>query len=122
MQTDVAAAITVAERFGNLVAKTDYRAAQALLTVETRKIYSPDDIRWTVEGMTACRAGTIQKIELAEDIVRKDWPEKQRGDIALVRVRLIGDVFVEAVTMVLAEEAGAIRIRDLQWGLPLSAA
>jgi hypothetical protein len=122
MQTDITAAINIAERFGNLVAKTDYSAAHALLTQEAQKLHPSNEIRWKIEGMTACVAGTIRQVELQENDVRVDWPEKQWGDIASVRVRLIGDVFEEPMTVVLAGEAGAIRIRELRWGQPLSAA
>jgi hypothetical protein len=122
MQTDVTLAITVAKQFGNLVAGSDYPAAYALLTKEAQGIHSPSEIRWTVEAMTASMAGTIRKIELEEDLFREDWPEKQEGDIASVPMRLIGDVFDEPVTVVLVKEAGAVRIRDLKWGRPLSLA
>jgi hypothetical protein len=123
MQTDIAAAANaVAKQFGNLIARTDYPAAHALLTQEAQKIHSSNEIRWTVEGMTASMAGTIQRVELEEDLFREDWPGKQPGDIASVPLRLIGDVFEEPVTVVLAREAGAIRIRDLKWGRPLSPA
>ena len=122
MQTDIAAAIKVAEQFGKLIARTDYPAAHALLTEEAQKVYPTNDIRWTVEAMTACMAGTIREIELPEELVHTDCPAKQPGDIASVVVRLIGDVFMEPVRVVLVEEAGAIRIRHLEWGQPLSPA
>jgi hypothetical protein len=123
MQTDIAtAAITVAKQFGNLVARTDYSAARALLTQEAQKLHSSSSIRWTVESMTACMAGTIQRVELEKDLFREDWSEKQEGDIASVPMRLIGDAFEEPVTVVLAKEDGAIRIRELKWGRPLSLA
>jgi hypothetical protein len=35
-----------------------------------------------------------------------------------VYVALTGDGFSEAVTVTLTQEAGTIRIRDLQWGRP----
>ena len=123
MQTDIVAdAIIVAKRFGNLVAGMDYLAAHALLTVDAQKLHSSNEIRWTVEGMTASMAGTIQRVELEKDLFCEDWAGKQEGDIASVPIRLIGDVFEEPVTVVLTREAGAIRIRDLKWGRPLSVA
>ena len=122
MHPDVTAALKVAEQFGKLIAKMDYPAAHALLTQETQKVYSPCDIRWTVEAMTAHMTGAIRLVELPEELIRKDWPDKRPGDIASVLVRLIGDVFVEPVRVVLVEEAGAIRIRHLEWGQPLSPA
>jgi len=115
MQTDVITAVRIAEQFGKLVAGTDYPAAHALLTQESQKLYSANEIRWTVESMTASMAGTIRQVELPEDDVSEDWPAKEKGDIASVLVRLIGDRFVEPVRIVLTEEAGNIRIRQLGW-------
>jgi hypothetical protein len=123
MQTDIVTdAITVAKKFGNLVAVMDYPAAHALLTVDAQKVHPSNEIRWTVESMTASMAGTIRQIECEEALFGGDLPGKQAGDIASVRMRLVGDVFEETVTVVLAREAGAIRIRDLKWGRPLSLA
>ena len=70
--------------------------------------------------MTACMAGTIRQVELPKESIMTDWADKQPGDITSVLMRLIGDVFMEPVTVVLVEEAGAIRIRHLEWGRPLS--
>jgi len=121
MQSDVAAALRTAEQFGNLIARVDYSSAHGLLTQAARISYSPSEIRWTVEAMTACMAGTIRAVQVPEEQVRVDWPEKQPGDVASVLVRLVGDVFVEAVTVILAKEDDAVRIRHLEWGRPLSA-
>jgi hypothetical protein len=99
--------ITVAEHFGNLIAKSDYTAAHALLTKEAQKIHSPDDFKQTFEQMTAYAPGPVRQVDVMEDFVLYDWPDKQDGDISLVYVSLLGDSYAEAVSVILAEEAGA---------------
>ena len=41
--------IEVAQQFGKLIAKADYRAAHALLTKEAQEAYSPEDFK-KIEG------------------------------------------------------------------------
>lgn len=108
----------VAEHFGKLIAKSDYAAAHALLTKKAQKIHSPDGFKQIFEQMTAYAPGPIRQIEVMKDFVLDDWPDKKLGDVASVYVGLVGDSYVEAVTVILAKEAGTIRIRHLEWGRP----
>ena len=108
----------VAEQFGQLIAKSDFAAAHRFLTQEAQKLHSPDELRKTFEQMTAYAPGPVRQVEVMEDFVLDDWPDKQDGDIASVYVSLVGDGYVEAVSVILAEETGATRIRHLEWGRP----
>lgn len=108
--------IEVADQFGKLIAKADYRAAHVLLTTEAQGIYSPEDFKKSVEQMTDYWSGPIEAI--IPDLILEDWPTKQDKDIGIVYVSLIGEGVCEAVTVTLAEENGDIRIRDLEWGRP----
>jgi hypothetical protein len=53
-----------------------------------------------------------------EDFVLDDWPDKQDGDIASVYISLVGDGYVEAVSVILTKGTGVTRIRHLEWGRP----
>lgn len=108
----------VAEQFGQLIAKSDFAAAHGLLTQKAQKIHSPDELRNTFEQMTAYAPGPIRQVEVMEDFVLDDWPDKRDGDIASVYVSLVGIGYVEAVSVILAAETGATRIRHLEWGRP----
>jgi len=118
MQSNVTAAVKIAEQFGNLIAKGNYWSAHALLTLEAQKIHSPHHFRWAIEEMVGHRPGVIQRVEVSDDFILEVWPAKQDGDIVSVYVGLIGDGFVEAITVILVGEPGAIRIRKLEWGQP----
>jgi len=104
--------IEVAQQFGKLTAKADYRAAHILLTKEAQQVYSPDDFKKLVEQMTDYWSGPIE--EVISDLILEDWPAKQDKDIGIVYVSLIGEGVCEAVTVTLAEENGDIRIRYLE--------
>ena len=108
--------IEVAEEFGKLIARADYRAAHVLLTKEAQQVYSPEDFKKSVEQMTDYWSGPIE--EVISDLILEDWPAKQNKDIGMVYVSLIGEGVCEAITVTLAEENGNIRIRYLEWGRP----
>jgi peroxiredoxin len=110
--------IEVAKQFGNLIAKSNYVAAHALLTKEAQTAYSPDDFKESVEHMIAYDPGPIQSVEVMKDFILTDWPKKQDGDVAIVYVALGGGDFCEAVTVTLVQVDGDLRIRDLEWGRP----
>ena len=108
--------IEVADKFGKLIAKADYRAAHGLLIKEAQQVYSPEDFKKSVEQMTDYWSGPIE--EVISDLILEDWPAKQDKDIGIVYVSLSGDGVCEALTVTLAEENTDIRIRYLEWGRP----
>ena len=93
--------VEVAKRFGDLIAKPDYEAAHALLTGEAQTVHTPNDFRQAVDGMTTYASGPINEVQVMEDFVLEDWPDKQDGDVAIAYVALTGDGFCEAVTVTL---------------------
>jgi hypothetical protein len=116
--TEDGANIEVAEEFGKLIAEEDYVAAHRLLTREAQKMHSPAKLKKAVKTMTAYGPGSIREVEVMTDMLLYNWPDKEPGDLAWVYVSLVGDSFVEAVSLLLVEEAGAMRIRQLEWGRP----
>ena len=110
--------IEVAKQFGDLIAKPDYAAAHTLLTDEAQAANTPDDFREAVEGMTTYAPGPIQDVQVMEDFILEDWPDKQDGDVAIAYVALTGDGFCEAVTVTLVQHGSDYRIRHLEWGRP----
>jgi hypothetical protein len=108
----------IAEQFGIQLADGDYTAAHSLLTTEAKEVHSPAALKEAVEEMTAYAPGPIRQVEVMEGAVLGDWPGKQQGDVAWVYVSLVGDSYAEAVSLVLADQAGATRIRRLEWGRP----
>src|SRR5438045_3962094 len=108
----------VAKQFGNLIAKQDYAGAHSLLTEDAQAAQTPEDFKEAVEGMTTYAPGPIQEVQVMEDYILEDWPDKQEGDLAIAYVSLVGDGFVEGVALTLVQHDGDIRIRHLEWGRP----
>jgi hypothetical protein len=48
----------------------------------------------------------------------QEWPTKRKSDVAWVYVYIGGDVYSEAVTVVLSTEGGALKIREVEYGRP----
>ena len=108
----------VALEFGHAIARCDYAAAHSLLTKDAQAIHSQESLKQSVDEMIAVGDGPITEVVLVSECILEDWPGKQEGDVGYVYVSLDGDGFCEAVTVTLTNEAGRIRIRDLEWGRP----
>jgi len=48
----------------------------------------------------------------------QEWPAKHNGDVGWAYVTVLGDECVEAVTVTVAQSAGNLFIRDVEWGRP----
>jgi hypothetical protein len=110
--------IEVAKQFGKVIAKRDYAAAHTLLTDEAQETNTSDDFREAIEHMTIYALGPIQEVQVMEDFIVENWPDKQDGDVAIAYVALSGDGFNEAVTVTLVQRGSGYRIRYLEWGRP----
>ncbi len=112
------AAIRISEQFGHHIAAADYVAAHALLTKEAQQKYTPESFRRSFEEMTEYEPGPIKTIDVDPQFTLENWPAKQSEDVASVYVGLLGEEYVEAVTLTLAREDGDVRIREIEWGRP----
>lgn len=110
--------VAVGEAFGRLVALGDFEAAHAVLTTPAQAEHSPRSLRLSFERMTAYAPGPIREVEALAEFILTEWPTKRKDDVAFVYVGLLGDAYVEAVTVILAEENGTLKIRHLEWGRP----
>ena len=109
---------SVAQDFGNLLARKQYTAAWKLLTDEAQASITPEDIQSAVTTMIAYAPGQIQEAQIMEDFILEDWPNKRPGDLAVVYVALTGVSFSEAVTLTLVQAGEDALIRQLEWGRP----
>ncbi len=110
--------VQIAQQFGDLIAAEDYVSAHRLLTVEAQAANPPENLKRRAERMRSYASGPITEVEVMKDFILKDWPTKQDGDIACIYVALNGDGFCEAAYLRIAEQDGACRIRDIEWGRP----
>jgi hypothetical protein len=114
----MSAHVQLARQFGDLIANEDYVAAHALLTTEARTVHTAQEMRRRSESMRRYAPGPFRNMEVLEEFMLEDWPEKQPADVASIYISLEGDDFCEAVSIIVMHQDGDLRIRDLEWGRP----
>ena len=75
-----------------------------------------DELRIGFEVIVPRDWGAIGPIEVGQTMT--SWPEKQPSDIGWAYVSIGGDVYSEAVIVVVTSENGAARIREVEFGRP----
>ena len=109
--------ITVAQKFGDFIAREDYQAAHGLLTTGAQTDYSIESLKKALAKMTSYAPGPIQEVTVMDEIL-EDWPAKEASDLASIYVALAGHGFNEAAYLTLAREGVDYRIRKIEWGRP----
>ena len=106
------AALAFAEALG----RRDYPAAYALTSSDYRARTTVDRMRADFETMIPPDWGPIGPIEVG--LTMEEWPEKEPSDLGWAYVSIGGEVYSEAVTVVVTLEGGEPRIRSVEWGRP----
>jgi len=114
----MSAHVQLAQRFGDLIAREDYESAHKLLTKEAQRIHTVQDMKRCSEGMRKYAPGPFRNFLVMEEFMLEEWPAKQDGDVASIYISLEGENFCEAVSVIVTQEDGDLRLRDLQWGRP----
>lgn len=62
--------------------------------------------------------GDPTEVSVDDDFILKHWPEKGPDDVGSVYVGIVGDDFVEGVTVVISKSQQGLLIRSVDWGRP----
>jgi hypothetical protein len=62
--------------------------------------------------------GPATRVRFDPESVMEDWPGKKKRDVGWAYVGVLGDSFVEAVTVVVAEDEFGLSISEIEWGRP----
>lgn len=103
-------------RFTKTLAARDYAAAHAMLTDACRRRIPLATMQAEYERMIPLGWGSTDPIEVVTTM--GDWPSRAPGDLGWVYVSIGGDTYSEAVTLVVTDDNGTPRIRDIEWGRP----
>ena len=68
--------------------------------------------------MRSYAPGPFKDMQVMEEFILEDWPAKEEDDVASIYISLTGDGFCEAVSIIVTQEDGDLRVRDLEWGRP----
>lgn len=102
-------------RFAQALLDRDFATAHALTSSEYRGRVSPAELQEEFERSVPpdWRGGFV---EVGEPEL--DWRGKRPTDVAMVYVCIGGDVYSEAVIVVVAEEGDELTVREVEVGRP----
>lgn len=106
----------VALQFTKSLAAGEYSAAYAMTSQEYRERITVDQMRAAFEAIIPSDWGTIGPIEVGETMT--SWPSKQPSDLGWAYVSIGGDVYSEAVIIVVTVEHGVPKVREVDFGRP----
>lgn len=102
--------------FTHLLSARNYPKAYSMTAEEYRKQTTVEQLRTAFETIVPSDWGSIGPIEVGETM--ENWPGKKSADIAWVYVSIGGDVYSEAITVVVTSENEAPKIREIEFGRP----
>src|SRR5215831_5596720 len=109
----------IAVAFASALAKGDFAVAHELLAPEFRTRLTPAVLSEELHAMFQSYAdGEPTGIHYDEQFFMTDWPAKEAHDVGWAYVSIVGDSFVEAVTVIIADFDGTLLIREIEWGRP----
>lgn len=106
----------LALEFARALARRDYRAAYSMTSREFQSTCSCEQMQENFESIIPEDWGSVDPIEIGTKM--DNWPTKGANDLEWVYVVLGGDVYSEAVVVVVSEEDGVLRVREVEWGRP----
>jgi hypothetical protein len=102
--------------FAKALASRDYDVAYALTSRDFRHHTSLKALQAAFESIVPVDWKTVGPIEVGETM--EDWAGKGPSDVAWAYLSVGGDVYSEAVTVVIALEEGELRVRTVEFGRP----
>ena len=108
--------VTAALAFAEALASRDYSSAYAMTTSDYQRRVTLDEMRAAFEAIVPPEWGSVGSIDVGHTM--DDWPGKQAADVGWVYVSIGGDVYSEAITVVVTAEDGPPKIRDVEFGRP----
>jgi hypothetical protein len=111
--------VKVAIDFAQALVEGDYELANSFLAPDIRSVRTPEQLRQDYEGMISIYSNPgSARVVFDPQFTMTDWPGIRPGDVGWAYVSIVGDGFVEAVTVVIAEYEDELLIREIEWGRP----
>lgn len=102
--------------FARALARRDYASAHAMTSSEYRRGTSIAEMRAAFEAIVPTDWPIVGPVAVGRTMER--WPGKQPSDVGWVYVSIGGDVYSEAVTVVVVRQADSLKIRTVEFGRP----
>lgn len=103
-------------KFTRALASREYDSAYTQTTQSYRQENSRAELQYAFEQIVPLDWGETEPIVVVETL--KDWPDKQAADLIWIYLSIAGDVYSEGIAVVIAEEQGEPKIRQIEFGRP----
>lgn len=102
-------------KFAKALVEERYEDAYLYLTKSAQQEYTPEKLLTIYQDMVAYGDDPIVDGYFH---FMADWPARLYQDIGWVYISISGSYFAEAVTVIVSDEDGFPKIRDIEWGRP----
>ena len=106
----------IALQFAGSLAAREYPKAYAMMSHGYRQKNTVDQLRTGFEAIVPTNWGAMGPIEVGQTMT--SWPEKQPSDLGWAYVSIGGEVYSEAIVVIVTSENGAAKIREVAFGRP----
>jgi len=110
----------LAVAFASALVDGDFARATEMLGPPLSETVSAADLNDSFDRMYRSYAedDRPKRVWFDAEFSGEQWPAKQNGDVGWAYVAVQGEECVEAVTVTVAEKAGRLFIREVEWGRP----
>jgi len=106
----------VALEFTKALAERQYSKAYEMTSQEFRSHSTVDKLKIDFETIIPPDFGPIDPIEVAQTM--SNWPGRQSSDVGWAYVSIGGEVYSEALVVIVTLENGKEKIREIEYGRP----
>jgi len=106
----------VALNFATALTARDYAAAYEMTSREYQQRVPLETMQDSFEALVPAEFGPVTSVEVG--LTMDSWPDKQPADAGWVYVSIGGDVYSEALTIVVTLDDGSLKVRDVEFGRP----
>jgi hypothetical protein len=106
----------VAIGFTNALTTRNYTAAYAMTSKDYRGTTSAAEMQAAFESIVPTDWKTVGPVEIGQTM--DDWPGRKPSDAGWAYVSVGGDMYSEAVVVVVTAEEGALKVRTAEFGRP----
>lgn len=106
----------VALAFATALATRDFPGAHAMTSQQYQTVNTPEALKAAFEAVVPLDWGPIDPIAMG--LTMDSWPGRESDDVGWAYVGLGGDVYSEALTVVVTLDEGALKVRTVEFGRP----
>lgn len=107
---------SVAVNFARALTNRDFESAYAMTSSDFQRRVPLEEMRAGFEALLPAEFGDVTSVDIG--LTMDSWPDKEPSDVAWVYVSIGGDVYSEAVTVVVTMENDSLKVRDVAFGRP----